>query len=200
MELRPLAVPGSLVLEPRLLTDDRGCFFESFRESALAEAAGRPFRVRQVNYSVSGRGVVRGVHGVALPPGQAKFVTCVRGALLDVVVDLRVGSPTFGEHDSTLLDAESGRAVFVAEGLGHGFLALTDDACISYLVSTEYVPGTQVDLNPFDPELALPWKLPDGGPVTASPKDLAAPKLSDAEAAGLLPRYDDCLAWYEAQR
>lgn len=196
MDFRELAVPGSLLIEPQPLADNRGSFFEALKQSAFIEAAGRPFPVAQVNYSVSRRGVVRGVHGVAIPPGQAKIVSCVRGALLDVVVDLRVGSPTFGRYDTNLLDALSGRSLYVAEGLGHGFLALADDTCISYFCSTEYVPGTQVDLNPFDPELALPWRMPDGSPTTASEKDLRAPTLREAAAAGSLPTYEECLTYY----
>lgn len=200
MDFRELPVPGSVLFEPRQLPDNRGCFFESFKQGTFTEATGRPFRVAQVNYSVSRRGVVRGLHGVAIPPGQAKIVSCVRGALLDVVVDLRVGSPTFGRFDTNVLDAASGRSVFVAEGLGHGFLALTDDTCISYFCSTEYVPGTQVDLNPFDPELALPWRMPDGSKTITSEKDLRAPSLREAADAGLLPTYEECLAYYAGER
>ncbi len=124
-----------------------------------------------------------------VPPGQAKLVTCVRGSVRDVVVDLRLGSPEFGTYETTALDAESGRAVYVPEGVVHGFLALTDDACVSYLLSTPHVPGTQIDIDPLDPDLAIAWTA--GAPadleLLLSAKDRAAPGVREAEAAGLLP-------------
>jgi NDP-hexose 5-epimerase len=130
-----------------------------------------------------------GAQEVAVPPGQAKYVTCVRGALRGIVVDLRVGSPAFGAHHVTLLDAESGRCMYVPEGVGHGFLSLTDDACICYVVSTPYVPGTQIDINPLDPDLALPWGFSE--PPLMSEKDAKAPGVLAALASGLLADWDD---------
>jgi dTDP-4-dehydrorhamnose 3,5-epimerase len=130
----------------------------------------------------------RGIHSVRIPPGQAKYVTCVRGSLRDIVVDLRIGSPTFGEHRVNVLDADSGRSVYVPEGGGHGFLALSDDACICYVVSTTYVPGTQIDVNPLDPDLDLPWDCPQ--PPLISDKDAKAPTVAEAVRAGMLPRFD----------
>ncbi|KAB2390055.1 dTDP-4-dehydrorhamnose 3,5-epimerase family protein [Actinomadura montaniterrae] len=193
MEITPLKVPDSFLIEPRQLRDERGCFYESFKHEALAEV-GHRFTPAQVNHSVSRRGVVRGIHGVLIPPAQAKVVGCPRGAVRDFVVDLRVGSPTFGHYDTSVLDGESGRSVFIAEGLGHGFVALTDDACVSYLCSTAYVPGTQLDINPFDPALALPWDT-DGQPIV-SPKDASAPTVEEALRDGLLASYEECLALY----
>ncbi|MGV9297604.1 MULTISPECIES: dTDP-4-dehydrorhamnose 3,5-epimerase family protein [Amycolatopsis] len=188
-------LPGVLHVLPEKKTDARGSFFESLRVGRISAAAGHRFSIAQVNYSVSARGTLRGLHGVALRPGQSKFVSCVRGALQDIVVDLRVGSPTFGEHTSSVLDAESGRGVYVAEGLFHGFVALADDTCISYLCSTSYVPGTQIDIDPLDPGLKLPWRLETE--PTLSEKDAAAPSVAQARRAGLLPRYAECLALYE---
>jgi NDP-hexose 3,5-(Or5-) epimerase len=183
------AVPGAYVITPHHLVDERGAFFEHFRADLLAETLGHPFVPRQINYSVSRRNTLRGIHSVAIPPGQAKYVTCVRGALRDIVVDLRVGSPTFGTYETTLLDAESGRALYIPEGVGHGFLALTDDTCICYVLSSEHVPGTQIDINPLDPDLALPWGF-DEAPVM-SEKDTHAPSVSEAEAAGVLARWPE---------
>src|SRR2546423_5064328 len=159
MDVSALAVPDAYRVTPRRITDDRGSFFESFRYDLLEARTGRPFTPRQANFSVSRRGTLRGLHSVRIPPGQAKFVTCVRGAVLDIVVDIRLGSPTFGAYAVNRLDAVGGEAVFVAEGLGHGVLALTDDACASYLGSTLYQPGTPVEIDPLDPALALPWGL-----------------------------------------
>lgn len=195
-----MAVPDAYRVTPQLLADVRGSFHESYKYDDLARETGHVFRPLQVNYSVSARNTLRGVHGVLLPPGQAKFVTCVRGALLDVVVDLRLGSPAFGVHDTTLLDAREGTAVYVAEGLAHGFVALTDDACISYLCSTQFVPGTQFEIQPFDPELALPWHLGLTGDALLSAKDEQAPSLAEAADRGLLADYRACLALYRRQR
>lgn len=187
MRIAETAVPGAYVITPRHLVDERGAFFEHFRAERLAETLGHPFVPRQINYSVSRRNTLRGIHSVAIPPGQAKYVTCVRGALRDIVVDLRVGSPAFGTYESTLLDAESGRGLYIPEGVGHGFLALTDDTCICYVLSSEHVPGTQIDINPLDPDLALPWGFDE--PPVMSEKDAHAPGVVEAEAAGVLAKW-----------
>jgi len=195
---RELTVPDSFLFSPAKLTDGRGCFYESYREDALADAVGHGFTVAQTNFSVSSRGVLRGVHGVLLPPGQAKIVTCHRGAILDVVVDTRIGSPTFGTHARNILTAASGEFVYVAEGLGHAFLALTDDTCVGYLCSSRHVPGTQVDINPLDPDLGLDWTM--AGEPRLSEKDATAPTLAVAAKAGLLANYDDCVTYYRSLR
>lgn len=195
MEVHELAVRDAYRLQPRLLTDPRGSFFESYKRDALLEATGHTFVPTQVNYSVSQRDTVRGLHGVAIPPSQAKLVTCVRGRLLDIVVDLRLGSPTFGAHAVNLLDAAEGTAVYVAEGLVHGFRALTDDSCISYLCSTQFLPGTQINVQPFDAELKLPWGL-TREQALVSAADTAAPTVAEAAAQGLLASYEDCLELY----
>jgi dTDP-4-dehydrorhamnose 3,5-epimerase len=146
---------------------------------------------------VSRRGVLRGVHFADVPPGQAKYVTCTQGTVLDVVVDIRVGSPTFGQWDSVQLDDETGRAVYVSEGLGHAFLALTD-ATVIYLCSAPYTPGREHGVDPFDPALGIAWPS-DVEPVL-SPKDAAAPTLAQAEREGLLPSYADCQAYLATLR
>lgn len=194
MEITPMAMSGAFRIRPERLPDNRGLFHESFRSGPLCEAIGYPFQIRQGNYSLSRRNSLRGIHSTAIPPGQAKLVTCVAGAVLDIVVDLRVGSPTFGVFDTTRQDAESGIAVYLADGLGHAFLALTDDACMSYLCSKEYVPGTMININPLDPDLDLPWHLDE--PPIMSEKDAHAPSLADAVKMNLLPKYEECLAHY----
>jgi len=198
MEIRELAVRDSFLVTPKVLRDKRGSFAEICKADELEDAIGRPFRLAQMNYSVSQRGTVRGIHGVLIPPGQAKFVTCVRGAVRDFVVDIRLDSPTFGMFASSVLDTESEQAMFVAEGLGHGFVALTDDACVSYLCSTSYVPGTPFEIDPFDRTLDLPWDLTEEPLI--SDKDRMAPSLSDAAAAGLLSSYQECLDYYAGLR
>ncbi|OMI33991.1 dTDP-4-dehydrorhamnose 3,5-epimerase [Streptomyces sparsogenes DSM 40356] len=199
MEIHETAVPDAYRVVPRHHTDARGSFFESYAYDELARRTGHVFVPLQVNYSVSARNTLRGLHGTRLPPGQAKFVSCVRGALLDVVVDLRLGSPAFGAYATHRLDAREGTAVYVAEGLGHGFVALTDDACISYLCSTRFVPGTQIDIQPLDPALGLPWHLGLTDEPLISEKDAGAPSLAEAADQGLLATYDACRELYERQ-
>jgi dTDP-4-dehydrorhamnose 3,5-epimerase len=170
-------------------------FVETFKNAALAKTVGHELAVSQVNCSVSRRGVLRGIHFAAVPPGQAKYVTCIRGAVLDVAVDVRVGSPTFGRYDTVRLDEADRRAVYLGEGLGHGFLALTDDATVSYLCSTPYNPAAEFGVHPLDPAVGIAW--PSEAPPILSAKDGAAPTLAEAAGQGMLPRYEDCLAFYE---
>lgn len=190
MEVVPLTIPGALVLTPRIHRDDRGDFLEWYRHDALTEAVGHPLDLAQANCSVSRRGALRGIHYADVPPGQAKYVTCTRGAVLDVVVDVRAGSPTFGIWEAVTLDDVARRAVYLAEGLGHGFCALTDDAVVTYLCSTTYDPATERGITPLDLDLAIGW--PDDVPFALSAKDQAAPTLAGARAAGLLPTWEQC--------
>lgn len=190
MLISAMAVPGAYRIEPEPIPDERGRFFESVRHTSLMAGTGWELAVRQVNFSVSRRNTLRGIHGTTVPPGQAKFVTCVRGLALDIVVDIRVGSPTFGHYDVTYQSPESGTAVYVPDGIGHAFLALTDDTSMCYMCSTEYVPGTMIEIDALDPDLALPWDLKE--PPIRSAKDAAAPSLAEAAAAGLLPSYEQC--------
>lgn len=192
MKIVPLSIGGAWEIQPAQHGDSRGVFLEWYRHDRLTEAVGHPLRLAQANISVSARDVVRGIHFADVPPGQAKYVTCVRGAVVDVVVDLRVGSPTFGRSEQVLLDETDRRAVYLAEGLGHGFCALSDEATLTYLCSETYAPGREHGVHPLDPDLAIDW--PTGGPVL-SDRDAAAPSLSQARAGGLLPDYQQCLRW-----
>jgi dTDP-4-dehydrorhamnose 3,5-epimerase len=196
--VRPLTIEGTWLLEPKIFPDDRGSFHEWFRGGDLREATGYDLSLAQANCSVSRRGVLRGVHFADVPPGQAKYVTCARGAVLDVMVDVRVGSPTFGRWESVRLDEDNRHAVFLAEGIGHAFMALTDDATVLYLCSTGYAPGREHGVHPLDPELGIEW--PAGLEPVLSEKDAAAPSLAEARAAGLLPEYEECVAYYEKLR
>jgi len=187
VQSKALSIPGAWVFEPTRFEDDRGLFVSPYQEAAFVEATGAPLVVAQSNHSVSRRGVIRGVHYADVPPGQAKYVYCPRGALLDIVVDVRVGSPTFGAHEAVVLDAGSYRAVYLSEGLGHAFCALEDDTVASYLCSTPYAPAIERTVSPLDPALALPWPS-DITPVL-SDKDSGGPTLAEAAAQGLLPHY-----------
>jgi dTDP-4-dehydrorhamnose 3,5-epimerase len=194
MSIEQLSIEGAWVITPRQLADDRGTFLEAFQGAALAEATGRELRVAQVNTSVSRAGVVRGIHFSDVPPSQAKYVTCPRGAIWDVVVDIRVGSPTFGRWEGVLLDDVDRRAVFLSEGLGHGFVALEDDSTAVYLCSTPYAPGREHGVHPLDPALDIAWPTTgrDGSAIRPllSDKDAAAPTLASARDEGLLPTMD----------
>jgi NDP-hexose 3,5-(Or5-) epimerase len=189
-----MAIADAFRLHPVILPDARGHFYEAFRDSEFSTVTGRRFAPVQSNFSVSRRDVLRGMHGVRLPPGQSKLVSCVRGAVLDMLVDLRRGSPTFLQSASTVLEPQSAVSVYVPNGVFHGFQALTDNSCVHYLLSEEHVPGTQVDINPLDPALRLPWRL-RGAPVL-SDKDAAAPTLQQAVDLHYLPSYADCLTYY----
>ncbi len=193
--VRALAVPGAWVFTPRQFSDPRGVFLEWFRTEAFASVTGHRFDLAQANCSVSRRGTLRGIHFADVPPGQAKYVSCLAGAVLDVVVDIRVGSPTFGALDAVRLDDVDRRAVYLAEGLGHAFLALTDQATVAYLCSTVYSPTGEHGITPSDRALDLPGTVP-GWPADVelllSDKDTAAPTLATAAVAGLLPQWSDC--------
>jgi len=186
MRWRELAVPGAWEISPELHTDDRGALFEWFTQQALTDATGRGLELRQANCSVSAAGVLRGLHFAEVPPGQAKYVTCVRGAVFDVAVDIRVDSPTYGRWASVLLDDVERRTVFLSEGLAHGFLALQDDSTVMYLCSTPYTPAREHAVCPLDPAIGIAWPLPSSQ-LILSERDAGAPTLAQARAAGLLP-------------
>ncbi len=194
VQVTPLRIDGAWAVTPRLFPDGRGVFLEAFKAEALEAVTGRRLEVAQVNCSVSEPGVLRGVHFADVPPGQAKYVTCTTGAVLDVVVDLRVGSPTFGAWEGVLLDDVERRAVLLSEGLGHAFCALAPGSTVTYLCSTPYAPAREHGVHPLDPALGIAWPTAgrDGAPLTwqLSAKDEAAPTLAQAREAGLLPRAD----------
>ncbi len=188
--MKPLTIEGAWVSEPPVFPDDRGSFVAWFGSEEFRQATGHSFTLKQANCSVSRRGVLRGIHFADVPPSQAKYVTCIHGAVLDVVVDIRVGSPTFGAWEAVRLDEESRRVLYVSEGLGHAFMALTDDAAFVYLCSEGYAPDREHGVHPLDPALGIDW--PAGIDPILSDKDAAAPTLAEAERQGLLPSYASC--------
>jgi dTDP-4-dehydrorhamnose 3,5-epimerase len=197
MRARELAVPGAWEITPHQHADSRGVFFEWFTDDDFRGLAGHGFDLRQANCSVSAAGVLRGVHFAQLPPSQAKYVTCLRGAVFDVVVDIRVGSPTFGRWDSVLLDDRDRRSVYIPEGLGHAFLALQDDSTVMYLCSAGYDRDREHTISATDPELAIDWPTVDGAEPVMSDRDRDAPTLRQVRAAGLLPGWDDTRSFIE---
>jgi dTDP-4-dehydrorhamnose 3,5-epimerase len=191
MLVEALAIEGAWVFTPKVHGDDRGAFLEWFKEPVFGAAVGHRLDLVQANCSVSARGVVRGIHFADVPPSQAKYVTCVRGAVLDVIVDIRVGSPTFGQWTSVRLDERDRRAVYLSEGLGHGFASLEDGSTVVYLCSEAYNPGREHEVHPLDPAIGIDWGLGDMAPELSG-KDAAAPTLAEADAAGRLPTWAAC--------
>ena len=197
MQIRALSIADAYEITPRQFPDDRGVFLESFRGDLLAEHLGHRPEVVQTNISVSSRGTVRGIHFADVPPSQAKYITALSGSLVDYVVDIRVGSPTFGQWEAVLLDTKDRRAVYLPEGMGHAFAALEDDTTAMYLVTAPYNPGREHGLHPLDPQIGL--ELPEGmqAPLLSA-KDAAAPTLAEARAQGLLPTYAACRELYSS--
>ena len=194
LKVRELNIPGTWEITPTIHGDSRGLLFEWLTDGGFTSFAGHRLDVRQANCSVSSAGVLRGLHFAQLPPSQAKYVTCVSGSVFDVVVDIREGSPTFGQWDSVVLDDKDRRSIYISEGLAHGFLALQDNSTVMYLCSAEYNPQREHTICPTDPELGIDWPLVDGAPASLSDRDAAAPSLADVRASGLLP------TWEETQR
>jgi dTDP-4-dehydrorhamnose 3,5-epimerase len=188
-----LDIDGAWVFTPRIHGDGRGSFLEWFRGGEFLTDLGHGLEVAQANCSVSRRGVIRGIHFADVPPGQAKYVICAAGTILDVIVDLRVGSPGFGHWAAVQLDDQTRRALYIAEGLGHAFVALTEQATVLYLCSTPYMPTREHGVHPLDPVIGIAW--PEDMETILSDKDRAAPSLEEARLAGLLPDYSDYVAY-----
>jgi dTDP-4-dehydrorhamnose 3,5-epimerase len=196
VEIRELAVSHAWEITPVIHSDDRGAFLEAFRADTLAQATGRGFELRQGNTSVSRRGVARGVHYAEIDAnggGQAKYVTVLVGSVTDYIIDIRVGSPTFGTWDSVELDATNRKAVFLSEGLGHLFVVTSETATVNYLVNDVYRPDREHGISPVDPALGLGLAA---GELVLSAQDVAAPTLSEAADRGLLPTWEASLARY----
>lgn len=192
MKVRTLSIEGAYEITPVVHGDPRGSFAEVYRFDLFTAEIGHPLRIAQINNSVSGRDVVRGVHWAEVPPGQAKYVLCQRGALVDYVIDLRIGSPTFGQWEALRLDDVQRRAVYLSEGLGHGFRSLADDTTVLYLCSAPYNPQREHAINPLDPDLGIDWGVEQ--PVLSA-RDQAAQSLAEARERGLLADFGACLAY-----
>jgi dTDP-4-dehydrorhamnose 3,5-epimerase len=163
---------GPTVLAPAVHGDERGFFVETFRASTLADL-GVDVAFVQDNHSRSRQGVVRGMH---FQPGQAKLVRCARGAILDVLVDIRRGSPQFGQWEAYQLDDVSHHQLFVPDGFAHGFCVLSELADVTYKVTTYYDPATESGFSYEDPEVGIEW--PDAESLVGSERDRGAPPLS----------------------
>jgi dTDP-4-dehydrorhamnose 3,5-epimerase len=159
MSFTEMKIPGAWVHTAIRFGDSRGFFEEQFKLSLIESQVGRTFPVKQVNQSRSGKGVIRGIHWTDSPEGQAKYVSCINGSMWDVVVDLRPGSPTYGQWDAETITPENGKSVLISEGLGHVFLALEEDTVANYLCTSEYNPSADKTVNPLDPILAIGFEL-----------------------------------------
>jgi dTDP-4-dehydrorhamnose 3,5-epimerase len=184
VQTRPLAIEGLCEIESPVWGDDRGFFREWFKSTDLAALS---FHTQQANLSRSTRNVVRGLHYSVAPVGQAKVVTCASGELADVIVDVRIGSPTFGVHEVVHLRGGDGRSLFLPAGVAHGFCATSDEAVLVYLLSSPYDPAHELEIHPFDATLSIQWPL-SGDPVLSA-KDAAAPSLAQRMSMGELPPY-----------
>ncbi len=178
LEIAATDIPDVLLIRSELLRDDRGGFLETFRHSALA-ARGADVRVAQVNESISEAKVLRGLHYQLEPKGQGKLVRVLRGAVFDVALDVRRGSPWFGQHVAIELSAENRSLLWIPPGFAHGFCALEDDTHFLYVQTAEYAPESEAGVNAFDPALGLQWPFPRDD-VILSDKDLELPPLSSA--------------------
>lgn len=172
-------IPEVVIIEPRIFGDDRGYFFESYSQSEFERLIG-PVRFVQDNESFSRYGVLRGLHFQKGQFAQAKLVRVVKGEVLDVAVDIRRGSPTFGKYVSVLLSGENHRQLFIPRGFAHGFAVLSPEALFQYKCDNFYAPQHESSVVWNDPDIAVDWQLP-AGDVVLSPKDSQSPRLRDAE-------------------
>jgi dTDP-4-dehydrorhamnose 3,5-epimerase len=187
MEIERLAIEGLWIGRSPILSDQRGFFREWFKSDDIGSRIGRKFEVSQSNISMSNRGVMRGIHYSLAPAGQAKWITCISGSIWDVAVDIRPSSPTYRKWIGVTLTAGIGEALFLSEGLGHGFISLEDNSVVSYLLTSPYSPSEEFEINPLDPELRIDWP---GVDRLMSPKDEHAPTLAMRLAEGNLPGMD----------
>lgn len=179
MQVTPLAIPEVVLIEPKIFGDARGFFFESFNQCAFNEATGTDHKFLQDNHSRSAKGVLRGLHYQLAPYAQGKLVRCVRGAVFDVAVDIRSGSPSFGQWVGVELNEENHRQLWVPPGFAHGFLTLSDTADFLYKTTDYYAPLHERAIAWNDPQLGIAW--PDLGFLpTLSAKDDVAPTLDSA--------------------
>lgn len=183
MTVIPTPLAGCFVIVPRVFSDDRGYFFESFNEKAFSESAGKPVHFVQDNQSYSTKGVLRGLHLQKGEFAQSKLVRVTKGEVLDVAVDLRKSSPTFGQHHAVRLSAENNHQFFIPRGFAHGFIVLSDDAVFQYKCDNYYNKQSEGGIHYADPALGIDWILSEDEFIV-SDKDKILPKLEEAEDFG----------------
>ena len=179
MRVTRLSIPDVMLIEPKVFGDSRGFFYESFNQQAFSEATGAQYPFVQDNHSRSAKGVLRGLHYQLAPKAQGKLVRVARGAVFDVAVDIRKGSPTFGQWVGMELTEDNHRQLWVPPGLAHGFLVLSESADFLYKTTDYYSPEHERSIRWDDPQLAIDW--PDTGvPVQLSAKDQAGRPFAEA--------------------
>ena len=178
MKVIKTEIEGVVIIEPRIFRDDRGYFFESFSQAEFNEKV-MPIQFVQDNESMSSYGVMRGLHYQKMPYTQSKLVRCVKGAVLDVAVDIRKGSPTFGQHIAVELTEDNHRQFFVPRGFAHGFAVLSDIAIFQYKCDNFYAPQADAGIQLRDEDLGIDWRIPIVEAIL-SEKDLKHPLLKDA--------------------
>ena len=180
MEIIKTAIEGVVIIEPRLFKDERGYFFESFSQHEFNEKV-REIHFVQDNESKSSYGVLRGLHFQKPPFAQSKLVRVIRGAVLDVAVDIRIGSPTFGQHVAVELTEDNHRQFFIPRGFAHGFSVLTDEVIFQYKCDNFYAPQSEGAIAWNDPDLAIDWKIPSQQ-IILSDKDSHHSRLKEIES------------------
>jgi dTDP-4-dehydrorhamnose 3,5-epimerase len=186
--MRQLKIQGAFVNDHNVHGDSRGLFREWYKKSSF-DSANINFEIAQANHSISEKFVLRGVHYSIAAKGQAKLVTCVAGEILDVIIDLRIGSPTYLKVEKVNLNPESGNVLFIPSGVGHSFLVLSESASVVYLTSSEFDPENEKTVSPLDPALGLEWPENLMNDLSLSERDKAAPTLAEAKNAGHLPHF-----------
>ena len=180
MNVIPTSIDGLLIIEPRVFNDSRGYFFESFSQREFDEKVG-PITFVQDNESMSTRGVMRGLHFQCPPYTQSKLVRCVKGAVLDVAVDIRKGSPTYGQHVAVELTDENHRQFFIPKGFAHGFAVLSDVAIFQYKCDEFYHPESEAGISILDGSLGIDWRIASDQAIL-SEKDTKNPLFLDFES------------------
>ncbi len=188
MTLQELSISGAYLVTHQVFPDERGLFREWFKAEEV-ELIDKSFSVQQANYSNSKQFVIRGIHYSLAPRGQAKIVTCASGRIVDVLVDLRIGSPTYLKVEHVELAEDLGRVVFIPTGVGHGFFVESESAAIVYLTSSGYSPSYEKAISPTDSELGINWPIPGGEMGVISKADREARTLAQAKELGILPTF-----------
>jgi dTDP-4-dehydrorhamnose 3,5-epimerase len=186
VKVTELSIAGTYLIDSPVWGDDRGFFREWFKQSDLDDA-GVSFPIQQANLSTSRRGVIRGLHYSLAREGQAKLVTCAYGEVVDVIVDVRVGSPTYGTFEMVHLAANEGRSVLVPVGAAHGFCVTSELAALTYLLTSPFNAELELEINPFDESIGVAWPL-SGEPIVSA-KDAEAPTLAERLRDGQLPQF-----------
>lgn len=189
MKITPLGINGAWLVQSPVLFDERGFFREWFKNQDVQSTTGIDFSIQQANLSFSHKGVIRGIHYSLAPTGQAKWLTCVSGAVMDVIVDIRPNSPTYKGIEYIKLMPDTGDSVLIGPGLGHGFMSLEEPSLVSYLLSSPYAPEFEYEISPRDTDLKIEWESNSGLELTniLSKKDYLAPSLENRRVNGLLP-------------